>query len=337
LPMVEGFEGGPGDREGSFLLRMTAREEGPFALFDRWREAIERAGVRVENLHEGAERAATLVVGSERYFVAVRPAGELRLQRASARAVQLTGACAPIPDDSWSSIVTRWGSTSRRYRYGFAVSWTQDLDRDGVPDAVVPLTNARDPQHTCPAGIEWDVYVARGGCGHLVGRVQGRIERTGAARAGLDEIETDVDVMGPREPIEHVRYAFDGAAYREVERSADEARCEVHPADCEDLPHTTCELRGHPRVPSVPDSDEIGQRLGDAARAAQAGCLEPAARVERCDVHPTFSPDGSIRRVRVDDCPRRRACVEPLFRAIRVTPWVGDPPLQSISFQIPAP
>lgn len=348
LPAIAGFElaaGAPHEYpDGSRVVRLTALEGSIGALFDAWCAAVEHAGGRMENLHQGeAERTATVVIDERRYFVAFTTSGQVNaeIRQAVPGGPPLSSPCLPIPDDSWSSIVTRWGESRRSFRYSFRTSWAHDFDRDGAPDALVPLPDSRDPQHACPAGIEWDVYVSRGACGHRVGRIEGRYQSRDPAHTGLahgfEDISTQVDVMSPRDPVQDLRYAFDGSSYRVADRTVHEARCEVHPADCRARSHTTCELRGHARVPSLVDQEEVGAALSGAAHEAQAACSAPTGVVERCDAHPTFSLDGNVATLRITDCPRRRRCVEPLFRAIRITPFVGDPPLTSISFQIPAP
>ncbi|MCB9592994.1 MAG: hypothetical protein H6719_09705 [Sandaracinaceae bacterium] len=254
----------------------------------------------------------------------------------------LPGPCVAVPEEPFEILVT-WmhGPTGpERVLYSLESLRDRDLDGDGVPDVLVPQPRARRPETGCPTEVAWDLYVMRGACGHHLGRIEGALheEVEGSASNGLDDLHTRIDPMtGFGGPID-LRYAFDGSEYREVERSASESRCSYHPADC-DVPsfsHPRCELRGHPRIAGLPNHEQISERFLAASREAQATCA-PTGPEERCDVHPTFRPNGTIRSVSVRDCPRRRACVRAIFGAIRIDPWTGDPPVSSTSFTVPAP
>ncbi|MBO6940438.1 MAG: hypothetical protein JJ863_36020 [Deltaproteobacteria bacterium] len=266
------------------------------------------------------------------------------LQGAGQSSPALPGPCVPIPADSWEIMVFRdnGSASTTRLRYAFTTERDHDIDGDGTPDAFVPLPRERVPQSTCPVGLRRDVYVVRGSCGHRVGQVHGRPTSVGPIdpATGLATIATHVDVMSGGEAELDLRYTFDpaSAAYAESSRHEHRARCLVHPADCDPPIHSRCELRGHPTIRSYPDSDAISALLHDAAREAQSRCKAPNLPVERCDVEPRWRPNGTLRSLRVRDCPRRRRCVAPIFRAIRIPPWTGRyEPLQSTSFQIPRP
>lgn len=250
------------------------------------------------------------------------------------------GACVPIPEVRWTVRVTRTGRDGdRRLEWTYATERSVDLDGDGRADAFVPVPRARDPQGTCPADVRREIYLARGGCGVLVGTIEGDLAPMGSARShGLLDLTTTITGLRPRRGTIEIRYVFDGTQYVERGRTESTPRCEVHPADCMDMPHTRCELRGHPTIRSSFDPEHTSALLGTAAATAQTQCLAPASVVERCDVRPTFAPDGSVSRLEVRDCPRRRACVAAVFRALVTTPFAGEPSSStSISFQIPPP
>ena len=64
-----------------------------------------------------------------------------------------------------------------------------DLDGDGQLDVVVPIVERGD----CPHEVEYDLYVMRGACGHLVGRTRGVPQVTRPAPpGGLAELHTDL-------------------------------------------------------------------------------------------------------------------------------------------------
>lgn len=252
------------------------------------------------------------------------------------------GGCATPEDLSFRIVVARWREDGRQLlEWRFATSRPWDLDGDGVADAVVPRPRARQPEHGCPDEVVWEIHASGGGCDRVLGTVEGELPTAASlvrpGHHGLPDLVTTIRAPDPSRSTEHLRYEFDGTRYVERSRTHDEARCDVHPADCEDRPHVTCELRDHPAIPGSFDADAVIAALSRATEAAQARCRAPEASVERCDVHPTFAPDGRVVAVDVRDCPLRRACVAPFFEAIRIAPFVGEPSVPSTSFQIPAP
>lgn len=284
--------------------------------------------------------AATIITlaGAAATFAAAFANGRGVAQR---DAVSLPGACVSVPNVSFETFVTvvpREGS-ERRMRYGAATDRTRDLDGDGQSDVLVPHPRERNPQTGCPEDVRWEAYLTRGACGVRVGMFEGDfagIDREHLAH-GLPIVLTTIPPGSPADERVHLRYALDGAVYTEVQRTSDEARCQVHPADCSEAPFRRCELRGHPTIPSLFDVNAVGLQLNAAAALAQQTCAAPSTPVERCDVHPTFARDGHLAALEVRDCPHRRMCVRQVFQTLRSEPYTGDAAMPSVSFQIPAP
>lgn len=233
--------------------------------------------------------------------------------------------------------VSRGGENHTDTGYFFAPRREMDLDGDGTLDVLVPLPGARSPPDACPEDVRWAIYVVRGACGHLVGEIEGDPRQGSIMSRGLFDITAEIAPSSGMEGRTSLRYTFDGLSYREGAREVSQPRCEQHPEDCWDMPHRTCALRDHPRIVSRFDSDAAILLLNAAAQHAQRQCLGDIALVERCDVRPSFRTDGRISSVRLSGCPSRRECVAPLFEAITLSPFVGEPGAPSISFQIPAP
>ncbi|HJL00937.1 MAG TPA: hypothetical protein RMH85_27670 [Polyangiaceae bacterium LLY-WYZ-15_(1-7)] len=118
----------------------------------------------------------------------VAPAPEQSEPVASAPApFEPPGPCVEVPERSWILEVTgreahpppgREQPTT--LRQGYSTHHGVDLDGDGTPDALVPSL----ADGVCPHEIEWEAYVMRGDCGHLVGRVEGLLREVGPVPTG---------------------------------------------------------------------------------------------------------------------------------------------------------
>jgi hypothetical protein len=93
----------------------------------------------------------------------------------------------------------------------FATVRAIDLDRDGVPDAMVPSLHPGD----CPGTMVWDLYITRGACGHHVGKVEGQTpEVRGIGPTGFVDLACDRAFSGA---IDFRTYRFDGTTYAVLE------------------------------------------------------------------------------------------------------------------------
>jgi hypothetical protein len=244
--------------------------------------------------------------------------------------VPLLAPCLLIPADTWTSRVTLWAESRTVADHSFE-PLRLDLDADGVLDVLVPVPAPARPKEACPEDTVWDLYLVRGSCGHLAGRIEGAPQ--GPPTGAL--LSTVIAPSDGHEGAVTVLYRFDGQHYQEVQRLSETPRCEIHPEDCWEAPHRSCALRDHPLIAGPFDPDDAGELLYAAAQEAQRVCRAPARRIERCDVRPTFAPDGTVTEVQIEGCPRRQRCVEPLFLSLRARPYSGEAAMPSISFQIP--
>jgi hypothetical protein len=331
--------------DGTLEMRFELAADAPRETWAGWRRELGAAGATLSGEREEARGSvATVAIGGHRYFASMARGrssdGVVGVLREAARVpVRLTGPCVAIPEITFRTRVTQWVSPRRQADFSFSTDRSRDLDRDGIADALVPLPRAREPQTSCPDETRWEVYLVRGSCGHSVGIIEGEARdlETSSTSHGVFDLSARITPRALTQGPVSLRYAFDGQRYVEVEREQHQARCDVHPADCRDPIHSTCALRDHPTILSHFDADAATSRLSAAAEEAQRVCLTPSAPTERCDVRPTFAPDGRVSHLVVRDCPRRRACVAPIFRALTITPYVGEAAMPSISFQIPAP
>ncbi len=123
----------------------------------------------------------------------------------------------------------RHGSSNRTYETHVGV----DVDGDARGDTFVPVPDV--DEHTCPWDLGWEIYVMRGECGHLVGRIDGRpIDETDVAPfvGGVRRIETVAhwgtsEGVGP-EPTQRTRvrtYAMRDGTLHAVGDEQNQAPC----------------------------------------------------------------------------------------------------------------
>lgn len=244
--------------------------------------------------------------------------------------------CAPVPDLTWTVEVTsgRGIGDDLRRSWTYGTERTIDLDRDGTPDALVPVPGGRLPGATCPHEVRRELHLVRGECAVPVGVIEGEPVAAATTTHGLVDLRATIPPPDQSEGTVTIDYRFDGARYVEVARSVDRARCDIHPDDCRDPYFVRCAVRGHPTVVGPFDHERVSARLGELADAASAQCAQPRLPLERCEVLPTFSRDGSLSALEVRDCPRRRACVERVFRDLQTAPFYDEPAMPSVSFQL---
>ncbi|EDM80763.1 hypothetical protein PPSIR1_12808 [Plesiocystis pacifica SIR-1] len=262
VPTPEGFTL-EGEASGA-LDPVTFMLHRPFAeTWASWRPRLEEAGVALEAVDEsGGAITASLCLDpcaeGDRHALWLSAYGEQATRGALipslARApVELPGDCTPIDTRAFSIIEHRSGHgyndySERRvdveqdYRWSFGPRPELDLDRDGFFDLMVPT---RADASTCPTEVQWDLWVTRGACGHFVGHIQGdpaNLWRPPPVRmvGGLVALPTREDPRGPHEGALDFVYEFDGARYQQVQHEEKEARCDVHPADCEPMIHSRC-------------------------------------------------------------------------------------------------
>jgi hypothetical protein len=142
------------------------------------------------------------------------------------------GPCVPVPASAFEVRVSRREAhppPDREAGYERDVvlrtRGVMDLDGDGNVDQAVPVLG----NQPCPESASYDLYVMRGSCGHLVGRVAGLPAGTadGHRENGLRTLEVArrwTAITNPRRPTgpENVatlfeathRYTYDGASYQ---------------------------------------------------------------------------------------------------------------------------
>lgn len=316
------------------------------AVWTAWLDAVRRAGGTVENERTGADWAsATLCAAScarGRWFASMTTDSWLRvvLRSASPRTPTPPGACRPVPDDRWRIC---WETANRSMcSFDFGTRWDLDVDRDGVPDALVALPAGHRPERTCPHEIQWEVYVSRGACGHRIGRLRGEIDRWHHATTELSRgyvvLTTVVEPAGPwAAPVVLRNEVRAPDVYREVAMTEGTSRCAVHPAACEDYFQPQCAVRDHPSIAGPYDADATSAITFALSQRAQQQCSAGVAPPVRCSVDLVIDPRGGIGRLSVRGCPARTACVERIFRGGIFSPHSGDPGRIGISFQLPAP
>lgn len=108
-----------------------------------------------------------------------------------------------------------------------------DVDGDAKGDTFVPVATV--DEHTCPWDLGWEIYVMRGECGHLIGRIDGLpVDETDVAPfvGGVRRIETvatwgSANGVGP-EPTQRTRvrtYAMRDGTLRAEGDETNEAAC----------------------------------------------------------------------------------------------------------------
>ncbi len=253
---------GPHDVIGFAVQRPLA------AAWERWSADLGEGGFRIDRLTKTDwSIAATLCTrdcaGSDRYALELRSfcqeASRGTVSRAIDRTrVDLPGSCVAVPQREFTIIEHRSGhgfddyqgveiDVESDYRWAFAARHALDLDRDGYFDVMVPVAAAPS---TCPTEIQWELWITRGDCGHHVGQIIGdpaHVWRPKPVRLvnGMISLQTTKNPTGPDEPEIGLVYEFDGAVYREVHRDVPEARCDVHPADCQPMVSSSCRLEPH--------------------------------------------------------------------------------------------
>lgn len=191
---IEGTEGGlPVD----FVVDGSLEQ-----VWGRWRQALERSGFTIDVLEArpgavaahldrmdargyarlSASATGGVVHGTLGWVVAPQP-------------MLLGSACVVPPQrDVQVSIRSREANpppereAPHEARWSFRTMRMNDLDGDGRLDAIVPIVEPTD----CPHEIEYELYVMRGACGHLVGRTLGFPQPAGAGRRGqLRDLRTE--------------------------------------------------------------------------------------------------------------------------------------------------
>jgi hypothetical protein len=119
-----------------------------------------------------------------------------------------------------------------------ATGTSRPFDLDGIDDTLVPEPEPGD----CTEDFHFAIYVARGACGHRVGRVYGNIDLTSWSsaprHASLPDFSTVTERQqqpDPRSPAELRRetrtYRFDGTTYRETNHTVSISVCHHCPAE----------------------------------------------------------------------------------------------------------
>ncbi|MBX3269824.1 MAG: hypothetical protein KF729_06165 [Sandaracinaceae bacterium] len=225
------------------LPEVRFQVEDARTTWEQWVASIEAAGGVLENLHDfRIGRSATIVIGGERYFASVQLGRRTRshIRRAAPDRPHVERPCTPIPAAAFSV----------RYRHErphmtfvmthfLETRWSQDVDADGAPDALVPIPRDESPRSGCPADVRWDLYLSRGDCGHHLGRFEGEVWRVDGRLGPVIALREADHPTGERTEI---RYDFDGSSYRERSRELHEADCAALPAGCGERGTVTCEV-----------------------------------------------------------------------------------------------
>ena len=156
----------------------------------------------------------------------------------------LPGPCVEIPQASWVWTVTSQGVDqegefhSSTRDHGLSTHRGLDLDVDGIGDAAVPVIDHGSTAADCPEDVAWDLYVVRGDCGHLVGRVVGRQFALDQWRApvgpgGLQSVTTLTETTARTDPPRGVpihttvrrTHHFTGSTYIAGDTTRRDGRC----------------------------------------------------------------------------------------------------------------
>ena len=263
-PVVEAWPEGIPRPEGAVEIEIERAADGELVCsfhaggeltprWNVWMAAFSAAGWEmIDSVEEegGGMRGATVQQkggARKRAYVLLGPVRErlhglVRTVTPPDTPVPLPGECVPIPRTSFDIYVhvhpdrehdPELSDEVRSLRFGFRTERRFDLDGDGILDALVPVAD----RAYCPWDVRRQLYVVRGGCGHLVGEIEGqwvttRLHVIGGARRGLKPIETKTETSDGYDPTEpnHTttewRYHFDGRRYRVYDR--DERRSVCH-------------------------------------------------------------------------------------------------------------
>lgn len=335
-------------RFGDGVVELRARSGGDgAAIWRRFVEAMQSSGTVVEREWLGGGSASATVCApdcaSARYFVSLSWDSWvwLTLRRAVRDPPRPPGACEAVPSARWSVCWTASGG-ARQCSLAYATRFDVDVDRDGAADALVPIPAGRQPERSCPADIEWDLYVTRGDCGHRVARLRGDVSRWHAAGAelagGYVVLTTAIEPATGWDDSITIRNAFSSGRYREVALTNHGSRCDVHPADCDGgVARVACAVRGHPTILAPFDVTAAQPVLVAATQVAQRDCAAAVRAPVSCAVDLEVLPDGSTRAVRVRDCGAARACVRGAFAGAAFDAFSGEPQAIGTSFRIAPP
>lgn len=230
-----------GHRRINFMLEGLALP----GAWEGWKASHASWTVIDEGERHAQARFATLeeAPGGRRVLMSLEAvwgeAGRLRgtlEEVASPRALaRLPGACLPIPaaSFSWQISSSTIGHDGELYsdsrRQTATTTRMVDLDGDGVLEAFVPVARwGKGPRQVadCPDDLRWDVWIVRGQCGHLVGRVEGETPahdtwKTPIGPSGLRELVMESEQSSHTERLPRLdhfarRHRFNGKGYVKI-------------------------------------------------------------------------------------------------------------------------